>query len=78
MIRAEALAEARKELPCSECGSTAEPVTRKPERLSANWWDDPSAYLACRDCGNYFAPLPVWLSYPAWHMSDVRFGAGDA
>jgi len=73
-LRAEAVAAASAELPCSRCGSTAEPVTRKPERLSAEWWDDPAAYLACADCGECLALLPVWLHYPAWFMADVRAG----
>ena len=71
-VRAEAQDAARAELPCECCGSTAEPVVRKPERLSAEWWDDPSAYLACADCGCCLALLPVWLHYPAWFMSDLR------
>jgi hypothetical protein len=74
VIGAEAQAQAHDQLPCRECGSTAEPVTRKPERLSADWWDDPSAYLGCADCGAYLEPLPVWLHYPAWFMGDRRAG----
>lgn len=69
-LRTQALAAARAELPCSRCGSVAEPIARRPERLSYQWWDDPSPYLACRDCGNYLEALPVWLQYPAWFMAD--------
>jgi hypothetical protein len=66
------MASARDELPCDRCGSTAEPVTRKPEPLSAEWWDDPAEYLGCADCGHYLARLSVWLHYPASFFVDRR------
>lgn len=73
-LRSETIAAARASLPCSHCGSTAEPVMRKPERFSAEWWDEPATYLACADCGLYLEPLSVWLHYPAWFMADMRAG----
>jgi hypothetical protein len=42
-------------LPCRECESVAWPVVSKPERGSADWWEDTSAYFVCRSCGTYLA-----------------------
>lgn len=50
-----------RDLPCEKCGSSATPIVRSPERGSIDWWDDPSAYFACADCGAYLARLPPYL-----------------
>jgi GTP pyrophosphokinase len=36
-----------------ECGSSAPPLALKPQRGSAEWWDDPSAFWRCPECGRY-------------------------
>jgi hypothetical protein len=33
------------------CGSRDAPVMQKPEKGSADWWDDPLEYLGCPSCG---------------------------
>jgi hypothetical protein len=38
--------------PC-ECGATAIPTAMKPQRGTADWWDDPSPYWQCPACGQY-------------------------
>ena len=54
----EAIDEAASRLPCDECGSNDRPIIDKPERLSLDWWDDPSSYIACAGCGAYLGYLP--------------------
>ncbi len=38
--------------PC-QCGSVATPLAVKPVRESPDWWDDPSAFWRCPDCGQH-------------------------
>lgn len=38
--------------PC-QCGAVASPLAVKPRRGSAEWWDDPSAFWRCADCGGH-------------------------
>lgn len=52
-----ARAEARKKLPCPDCGSTAEPRIREPKVGSVAYWDDPSCYMGCAECGRFLALL---------------------
>ena len=35
------------------CGSQRTPAICKPRPLSIAWWDDPSQYLGCPDCGHF-------------------------
>lgn len=53
-----ALEAARQQLPCSNCGSSGEPVLAKPKWGTADWWDDPSVYVGCESCGAFFLHLP--------------------
>ena len=62
-VEADARAKAITCLPCPECGSNAAPVKRKPPRESPEWWDDPSVYFGCADCGRYLADLPIVAPY---------------
>lgn len=57
-IREEARGRAAEQLPCQSCGSDARPLVRKPRPGSVAWWDDPSCYMGCADCGHYLADLP--------------------
>jgi hypothetical protein len=59
----EALNAARAKLPCPACGARDEPDVRKPTRGSAEWWDDPAAYIGCGACGTWLLALPD--IYPA-------------
>jgi hypothetical protein len=65
-----AMDAALSELPCLSCGSTKRPVKRKPRFGSASWWDDPSVYVGCADCGRYLADLPI--VYPFIWQPDVE------
>lgn len=38
---------------CPQCGSLRTPAKCKPERESYKWWDDPSEYVGCPDCGHW-------------------------
>jgi hypothetical protein len=50
-------------LPCESCGRILWPIIAKPQWGSAEWWDDPLSYFACRHCGAYFAETPApWFS----------------
>lgn len=51
--------------PC-ECGSTTMPVAMKPRRGSA-WWDDPSPFWRCAQCGQYRGEI-----------YDVRYARDDS
>ena len=56
-------------LSCQACGGDVEPVVTKPKWGTADWWDDPSPYLACPR-GHFLA----WMSvdddrYYSWPKS---------
>lgn len=55
--------EAIRGLPCEDCGTVAWPTITKPERESAEWWDDPSPSFSCRKCGRHlgdpFVPAAI-------------------
>lgn len=53
--------EARRQLPCPSCGSVADPLMRRPRRLSYEWWDEPDSYVGCALCGQHLASLPAIL-----------------
>lgn len=36
---------------CRACNSTSRPLWVKPIRNTPEWWDDPSPYWLCGDCG---------------------------
>lgn len=40
---------------CPTCGNATTPLVKEPAFGSAEWWDDPSGYLACADCGAFLA-----------------------
>lgn len=61
-------AAAAKHLPCSSCGSTREPAVCKPTHGSAEWWDDPSPYIGCADCGAFMTLAPD--VYPSILQAD--------
>lgn len=68
-ILAGARARAREALPCANCGSSADPLVRKPRPLSLAWWDDANCYMGCADCGRFLADLPI--AYPFVWESEV-------
>jgi hypothetical protein len=44
--------------PCS-CGAKQRAEAVKPQRGSPEWWDDPSAYWRCPDCGRHRGDVAV-------------------
>jgi len=36
---------------CTECGSEQQPFWVNPKRNTLEWWEDPSPYWMCGDCG---------------------------
>jgi hypothetical protein len=40
--------------PCPACGLVGPPVLEKPERESAEWWDDPGAWWVCAECSHLY------------------------
>ena len=63
------------DLPCSECGGVNWPRVDKPKAGSFDWWDDPSAYFACRACGHYLAS---GSAYPYMRQADPDYPLNGA
>ena len=77
VIREAAMARAREQLPCENCGSTSRAGDSQAGTALGRMVGRPvRAFLGCAKCGAYLERLPVWLRYPAWFMSDRRAGLG--
>lgn len=67
--------DALQDLPCPECGGVNWPRVDKPKGGSLDWWDDPSAYFACRTCGHYLAS---GSAFPYMRQADPDYPLNGA